>query len=105
MEKRDWIWVAIRVFGIFLLVRAVLAIPDLLSYAYQVGAEWWSIRFVPMISGTADVYTRHLMLKQSSVQLVRNLVLVIICGWSGMYLVRDGGLLFRWIFPEEADHK
>lgn len=104
MEKRDWIWVAIRVFGIFLLVRAVIAIPDLLSSFYQVGTQWWSMRFVPLDSGTADIYARRLMLTQSSVQLVRSLSLVVICGWAGRYLVRDGGLIFRWIFPE-SEHK
>ena len=29
MSKQDWIWVAIRIFGIYLLVMAVIAIPKI----------------------------------------------------------------------------
>ena len=31
MTKHDWIWVAIRIFGIYLLVLAIIAIPSLIS--------------------------------------------------------------------------
>lgn len=36
MTKDEWIWVAIRIFGIYLLVLAVIAIPEAIGnmYAY-----------------------------------------------------------------------
>jgi hypothetical protein len=40
MEKRDWIWVTIRVFGIYLLVRAVVALPQLMSSSLMTYYLW-----------------------------------------------------------------
>ncbi|OZG72812.1 hypothetical protein BTA51_12595 [Hahella sp. CCB-MM4] len=34
MNKGEWIWVAIRIFGIFLLVLGIKAIPDAVSGIY-----------------------------------------------------------------------
>lgn len=34
MNKSEWIWVAIRVFGIYLLVLAIVAIPDAIGNVY-----------------------------------------------------------------------
>jgi len=34
MTKDEWIWVSIRIFGIYLLVLAVISIPDAIGYIY-----------------------------------------------------------------------
>lgn len=34
MNKSEWIWVAIRIFGIYLLVLAVIAIPEAIGAVY-----------------------------------------------------------------------
>ena len=34
MNKEEWIWVAIRIFGIYLCVLAIINIPDALSNLY-----------------------------------------------------------------------
>ena len=34
MTKDEWIWVAIRIFGIYLLVLAIIAIPEAIASIY-----------------------------------------------------------------------
>lgn len=34
MNKSEWIWVAIRIFGIYLLVLGIVAIPDVIGNVY-----------------------------------------------------------------------
>ncbi|WP_409523681.1 hypothetical protein [Nitrincola sp. MINF-07-Sa-05] len=34
MKKSDWIWVSIRIFGIYLLVLAIISIPDAIGIIY-----------------------------------------------------------------------
>ena len=34
MSKNEWIWVAIRIFGIYLLVLAIISIPDAIGNIY-----------------------------------------------------------------------
>ena len=34
MTKDEWIWVAIRIFGIYLLVLAIMALPETIGYVY-----------------------------------------------------------------------
>ena len=39
MDRKDWIWVAIRIFGIYLLVLAVCSLPDVLGSAFTTRLE------------------------------------------------------------------
>lgn len=40
MSKEDWIWVAIRIFGIYLVVLAIMAVPGVANSAFMV----WNYR-------------------------------------------------------------
>lgn len=99
MEKRDWIWVAIRVFGLFLLVRAVEAIPHLVSSSLLT-YELWDTRHLPPGSD-ALAQIQHMTLKTATTGAIDGLAAVLIYGGIGLYLVRNGALVFRWVFPPE----
>jgi hypothetical protein len=93
MTKHDWIWVAIRVFGIYLLVQAIIAIPSLISSAfgvyqfYDFGAH-----------GTTDLdHVSRLLHRELGTQLVSSLSRLIICGGAGFYFIKGGTFLFRLI--------
>jgi len=38
MNKEEWLWVSIRIFGVFLLVLAIISLPDAISAFYTVNA-------------------------------------------------------------------
>lgn len=46
MDKEDYIWVAIRVFGIFLIVEAIIAIPEFIASLSR-GVQFTAPQYVP----------------------------------------------------------
>jgi hypothetical protein len=40
MTKDDWIWVAIRIFGIYLVVLAITSVPGIVNSALMTSAFW-----------------------------------------------------------------
>ncbi len=75
MEKRDWVWVAVHVAGIYLLVRAVLLIPAIVNSIFLVTPTTASL-------GTVLPF--------------------VIYGCIGICVVRSGGDLLRLLVPAEA---
>ena len=114
MSKEDWIWVAIRIFGIYLLVLAITAAPSLFSDAFSTYARW-------RLWGTAQRLTESLAQsvpdkKEAASPLVElgsesfinslskcvgTLLRVILLGAVGIYVIRSGRLIRRWVFPPE----
>ena len=95
MTKHDWIWVAIRIFGIFLLVQAIMAIPSLISSALFLHTAQWSVNSG---SGQWDDVERlghRAIMKELSDALVR----LLFFGSIGVYFIKGGGFLFAVICP------
>lgn len=86
MTKHDWIWVAIRVFGIYLLVLAVIAVPSVVSSTFAL----CELKTSPEL----DTLSASLFSTIRS-QLVNALARLFICGAAGIYLVKGGSWLFR----------
>jgi len=97
MEKRDWIWIAIKVFGIFLLVKAVIALPDMLGGAYQAFAyrDWEHMGMEEMKKLHRTIYLG------AFTQMIKAGIQIVICGGVGLYFVRSGAIVFHWVFPSE----
>ena len=109
MTRDDWIWVAIRIFGIFLIVMAVMAAPGIVSGVNQV---WTWSRLVagqeahfhhqPPDSddlGLIHYYrssyaTAKTTLAWHSVRLVTFVIV-------GIYFLRSGRIIFRLVRPPE----
>ena len=105
MSKKDWIWVAIRIFGIYLLVMAVVALPGLVksgwvSYHYR--------EFMKAARAAADE-TEHSgftdlslkLLEANLAQVIGGAARVIVFTIVGIYLLASGRLLFRLIYRKE----
>ena|SRR3569833_2740620 len=100
MGKSDWIWVAIRVFGLYLLVLATIAVPDVLSSALKV-SSYSTVAHARIL--TADESVRFDMqqaiLVEAIERLFSSLSRVLLYGGIGLYLIRGGELVFRMVFP------
>ena len=99
MTKRDWIWVAIRVVGLYLLVQAIMAIPLLLSAAVGAYTIW------DLPAGTDGDHTRRTLMATMGAQLMSSFSRLVICGILGINLVRGGAWLFEMIYPPDTDDK
>jgi hypothetical protein len=103
LSKHDWIWVAIRDFGLYLLVRAVIAIPNVI-----VAFMMWHL--APHLSlPDADQRFRdasEMVTRGAWVELASASVQFILFAFIGIYLVRGGGWVFRIVCPpDSADHE
>ena len=102
MDKRDWIWVAIRIFGIYMLVLAVTGVPSLISYGWMALTFW---RMQPTPSGDDSnklLLDTMVRAKVSYAGLLgAQIVRVTLFTLVGVYLLRSGRLIFRLILPPE----
>lgn len=95
MEKSDYVWVGIRIFGIFLLIQAVLALPNLFTSSLEIYTNW-----IKVPDTTDPLNTMRSYLFSTGLNaLVGAITRVLIYGLVGLYLTRSGRILFRWIFP------
>jgi len=101
MTKHDCIWIAIRVFGIYLLVQAVISIPSVMSSAFGLYEAF------PIVhSGSADMdRVSRTILSSMGGQLVNSLARLFVCGAVGIYLVKGGTWLFRILCPADSESK
>ncbi len=90
MERRDYIWVAIRVFGIYLLIEMVTVIPLMVSAALQ----------TCQYREPTEALLTHLRAATVS-HLVQTSLQVLLYGLVGTYLTFGGTRLFHWICPPE----
>lgn len=80
MTQDDYVWVAIRVAGLYLLLQAILALLGAISNAY----------WLAFILEEPDQRQRELG------RLGGNIFELIALGWVGRYLFIDGERLFAW---------
>lgn len=114
MQKEDWIWLAIRVFGIYLLVLAVMAVPSvgssLLAVCWDRGLPSSRLLDSAPREGWGEVSkllaeAQSEALKKNLSALVSSLLRVVLFGGIGSYLIRNGRLVFRWVFPPQAGER
>lgn len=106
MNKQDWVWVAIRIFGIYLLVLAVTTIPSLIS---SVVTLYWTADVSETLNRAAiDGELAGMMRMWAKMWSTRWIdclglgIQVALFAAIGLYLLRSGKLLFRWVFPPDA---
>lgn len=112
MSKDDWIWVAIRIFGIYLLVLSVVTIPGVVHYAMMTHTFWHLRQFEQSLSpslgadqkvqGTAEFVQalsemQRETLRGSISHLASGLTRLIVFSVCGVYLLRSGALIFRLV--------
>lgn len=94
MTRQDWIWVAIRIFGIYALVYAVCAIPEVISssgnyYAYSATRTYRMAE-----SGMVEAFDKR-MQTTALFSLLGSIAKVVIASIFSYYLLRRGNFLFR----------
>ena len=97
MKREDYIWVAIRVFGIYLLVRAVMTVPMLISTGYST----WALHVVinaELETETSPMYSfaRRIALTQVST-LISSAIKTVLFVLAGVYLLKRGVLVFNLV--------
>ena len=106
MTKQDWIWVAIRIFGIYLLVLAIVALPNLLGSLVVLYHTWGVLGTKPVMDmGQAGQALAELSRNVSVANVERSigaLSRVLLYGGIGLYFIKSGKLIYRWVFPPDA---
>ena|ERR1700744_4868150 len=101
MTKDDLVWVAIKVFGIYLLVLAIIAIPTLISSAFGFYQLYPTTHF-----GSADMdkFSQTLRSEAGSL-LINSLAKLFIYSAVGIYLLKGGTCLFKILCPPDSESK
>ena len=102
MSKDDWIWVAVRIFGIYLIVLAITSVPPLVMNAYTLFQNDVSkvdaLVDQDISSGVDTVDKIHdLIFQATAASLTNNIVRVVLFCLIGFYFLRHGKLFFRLI--------
>ena len=90
MSKEDWIWVAIRIFGIYLIVLAITSVPALVMNAYIVSQN--AALQVDTVDKMHDT-----IFQAAAASLTNNIVRVVLFSLIGFYFLRSGKLIFKLI--------
>ena len=107
MNKHDCIWVAIRVFGIFLIVHALMAIPSLVGSVYNACSYWQSFSggspsLAALRNSESFAYSQGIMFRTTFCKLLTDFMQVVVSVVGGVYLLRGGNKLFVWICPQQT---
>ncbi|MHC4469644.1 MAG: hypothetical protein ACYTDY_08275 [Planctomycetota bacterium] len=97
MEKQDFVWVGIRIFGIYLLVMAVVTVPAVLEsilMANQYSDLAEVERGASEAQASFDTLVRKMYVNYVSAS-IRNALRLVLFTVFGLYLVRGGQLVFR----------
>ena len=92
MTREDYIRVAIRVLGIYLLVMAVITAPTLVWSGYAT----WASRHVPLAEG-AGMRWDALLQRNNSMVFIGAGARFLAFFLTGLYLVRNGRFVFRLV--------
>ena len=100
MTRQDWIWVAIRIFGIYLLILAITGIPASVSTGCSSYMLWRA-------SGGGDIAGIWSTLWATRIPLLLGSVAgVVLYSVVGVYFLKSGRLVFRLVNwqggPEEG---
>lgn len=97
MTKDEWIWVAIRIFGIYLLVLAVIAIPEAIGNIYAYIKMSFSIQDSTELAKLATSFKEAAIAKGFTA--VSQLILFSIVSY---YFLRHGKLIHKLASSENA---
>lgn len=89
MTKDEWLWVAIRIAGLYLLVLALIAVPQAIATAYALGQL--------VLDAESGETGRHLAaIKKAALgQGVKALSEMVLFTLAGLYLLRRGKLVHQ----------
>lgn len=101
MTKDDWVWLAIRVLGLLLLVMAISSLPGAFAFAYA-GYIWSEVPAIPDLANMAEWGAGAQMLKQVmatqeslSAYGVASCIEVVVYSCASYYFIRKGDRLHR----------
>jgi hypothetical protein len=94
MNKDDYIWAAIKIFGIYLVVMAITSIPEVISSSMQ---SYFFYTSDKITESGADAYKIIMAASGALSSLVRSLSKTIIFGVVGIYLIKSGKLIFNLV--------
>jgi hypothetical protein len=94
MDRQQISWLIVRAFGLYLVIQAVLLVPELLSGVYATRA------FSSLMSSMASDSNNLASTARQATTMYRNLwlaslVRLILFAVAGVYLLRGGGFLVR----------
>ncbi|TNF33452.1 MAG: hypothetical protein EP312_09200 [Gammaproteobacteria bacterium] len=92
MNKSEWIWTAIRISGIFLVVMAIVAIPELISSTYNAVAFG---NQAETSSGDPLMMQFNALAKAHSTMAVNACARIVLFSGFGFYFLKHGKLLHR----------
>jgi hypothetical protein len=97
MNKSDWLWLAVRIFGLYLLVQSVIAVPSVISSGMMSN----SLRSfsAPRSSDTKEDTMSRQTFAQGAENYQRDAIIsgakVVLLGVVGLYLICGGCALHR----------
>jgi len=113
MNKEDVLWAAIRIFGIFLLVMAIMQIPKLLkssmtSYIYS-GYES-TLSSLPETQSDFnidEVFSKafNKLFSKSISDAILSVINIIIYSLAGLYFLRKGDFVFKLVSNKPFDQQ
>lgn len=90
MNKEDALWLAVRIFGLYLLVLAIMQIPVFFNNASNIYQEYkssWS---------TGVLFRSHELANELYTSVVRTIVYTL----AAFYFLRKGDFVFKIISPK-----
>jgi hypothetical protein len=104
MEKQDYVWAAIKIFGIYLIVLAIIAIPELVGYGIQMGGYDTKTEVIiqkdQIAKGSNAIDFKYVAeeMRLNAISLfISHLSKVILFSIIGFYFLNSGKLIFNLI--------
>jgi hypothetical protein len=98
MTREDYIWVAMRIFGIYLLVLAVTNLPGFITGLYFVSTIWNNVD--PLRGGVgmeSAVMLNQVLVKTFANRSINSILKTLIFSVAGWYMLCRGGFLFSLV--------
>lgn len=98
MTREDYIWVAMRIFGIYLLVLAVTNLPGFITGLYFVSTIWNNVD--PLRDGVgmeSAVMLNQVVVKTFANRSINSILKALTFSVAGWYMLCRGGFLFSLV--------
>ncbi len=111
MDKKDWIWVAIRIFGIYLVVMGIVGVPKMIGSGIIASFLYDDYQYYEDASSdvdTSDTFEKGVAeLHKSTFEralsdLILGLTRVILFLGCGIYFLRGGKRIFKLVNYEHT---
>ena len=99
MNKKEWIWIVIRIFGLLLLTLAVVAIPEVITGAYSVSLYYEYSNLDATIETPGYEIAKKVLEAQIG-QFIGAISKLLIYSVLGVYLTKNGKGLHSVLFRE-----